>query len=104
MGEQIVSFASSVGIERRRLADYLRDFDQYDVHDSGTLGVDAIDEVLRALALRPVGDGLQELYTRLEIRRDQQVPLMKFLELLHAASSMRGSSLRRISGNSVGEV
>jgi Ca2+-binding EF-hand superfamily protein len=99
--EQIIQFATSVGIERRRLADYMCAFDQHDIHDNGTLGLDAIDEALRALSIRPSGDALQELFARLDIRRDQQVPLMKFLEVMHEASSAR---MKRQLWNTEGEV
>jgi len=86
--EETTKFASSIGIGKSRLCEYLWAFDEHDRNRSGALSKDEIAEVIHTLSRQPITQKqLQDLLGLCDIKdMTVDVPLDKYLQLMHTAS------------------
>jgi len=96
--EEIVIYATSLGMDKQRLSEYICAYDQYDTDHNGGLSMAEIDEVLHKWCpvRPPTAVELQDLFEKVGIKDNQEVPLTQFLDIMQIASVGRGMFAREL--------
>lgn len=85
--DEIVGYATSLGIELSRLSQYLWAFDQLSGAAMGNMEFEAIHEVLHTVTISPPSaPELMKIFEQCGLRHDLPVPLEQYLQVMHAAS------------------
>jgi len=85
--EEIVKYATSLGIQRHRLSSYLWSFDKCDVSRSDGLSMTQIEKILYTVTVKPPKRAeLEEMFNMCGIDHKALVPLEQYLQIIHVAS------------------